>query len=179
MRSFICVILFALVSILLCCSANKDMKYSPERDFIYGEGTQEAADIFLAGQIAGDRADKSVAVQSGERYRNYFNRFIKETGLPEDSEIVTQFNAIISEFSPKPGTIDMKYTEFEIVEENIEEKDGIVRAKVIARTHIGYSDTLILEKIKLNEDVYSPMEKTKLNEIIQKHIEDMKKYSAK
>ncbi len=179
MRSFICVILFALVSILLCCSANKGVKFSPERDLIYGEGTQEAADIFLAGQIAGGLADKAVAVQTRERYSNYFNRFIKETGLPEDSDTIGQFKTIISEFSPKPGTIDMKYTEFEIVEENIEENDGIVRAKFIARTHKGYSDTLIMEKIKLDEDLYGTLKKTSLYEIIQKHIDDMKKYSAK
>ncbi len=109
--------------------------------------------------------------------------FVVETGLPEDSDVVSQFNTIISEFSPKPGTINMKYVEFEfefeIVEENIEENDGIVRAKVLARTHIGYSDILILEKIKLNEDLYGTLEKTKLCEIIHKHIDDMKKYSAK
>lgn len=334
MRSFICVLSFALVSILLCCSANKGMKFSYERDFIYGEGTQEAADMLLAGQIAGDHADKSVAVQTRERYSNYFNRFIKETGLPEDSDtvgkfddiikrllspigdsrmqlrgietvgevyaeskgkikadivkrihagasdriiveaikkhkdvmekfkqtalydemqariadykeyithpvendffiysegfsagrsrmkvmvagkaknsarifilekiidryfrylemfvvetglpedsdLVGRFKTIISEFSPKPGTIEMKYTEFEIVEENIEENDGIVRAKFIARTHIGYSDTLIMEKIKLDEDLYGTLKKTRLYKIIQKHIDDMKKYSAK
>ena len=180
MHSKCIVAALVIVSILFTGSCSFLSLSDGKANFIYGEGTSPLSrSDKLAKAIAAGNSRVDIAEQIIKRYNRYHEVFIIESGLSKESKAVLQFDSIVQEFSPKPGTVDIQIKDTETVKEEAKKKAGKLQVKVISRMHIGSADKTLLEKIEENTELVAEFKKTQLYGKMKKNINKYEKYITK
>ena len=165
--------LFACAYFLLSGSCSYLSMSGVKGDYIYGEGiSPESKSLQFAKALSADNSRTDIGNYTVDRYRMYFQEFIKEAGLSEDSKEVRSFENILKQFSPKPGVIDIRIEGMEEVQSEKKERNGNFKVTIISRIHIGSIDKTLLKKIEMDQSMFPVFMKTKLYTAMLKRIDD-------
>lgn len=145
-------------------------KYPKSPNAIIGKGFGESKLLQNAIDEATLVARQKIAEQIEARIKGYQIRFVKETGLPEDADIMRQFAT-----ATKQITSTTLYGS-KVIEEKYKERKKVNTARVTVEYPIGEANQELVNQLKKNRNWKTEYEKTKLCEELEKEIKDYEQW---
>ena len=119
----------------------------------------------LALQKARTTGQTELAQQLGTRLANLTRQFQEETGLAEDSELLTQFSSATKAVTNET-LVGAAVDQQKLIPEN-----RIYRAYVLMKLPIGKANKLLLDRIAANQNLYTRFRATEAFDALNKELE--------
>ena len=133
-------------------------------EHLFAAASATSRDMQLAVQKATNTAQSDLAQQLGTRLGNLTKQFQEETGLAEDSELLTQFS------SATKGVTDETLVGARMDQREFFPEKGIYRAYVLMSLPIGAANQLLMDKIRANQALYTRFRATQAFEELDSEL---------
>lgn len=140
-----------------------------DSEHLYATGTATSRDLQIAVQKAKTTAQAGLAQQIGTRLGNLTKQFQEETGLENDSELLTQFSSATKAVTQET-LVGAKVDKREV----LPEKD-IYRAYVLMALPIGEANRQLMAKIKADQNLHTRFRATKAYEELDAELRALDK----
>jgi hypothetical protein len=160
--------LLAGVSLLCACGGPKTVNLAPrpteevvegipqwllkppsDQEHLYAAASATSRDLQVALQKARINAQTDLAQQLSTRLANLSKQFQEETGLAEDS-------ALLSQFSSATKAVTQQTLEgARVDQQQVAPEKEVYRAYVLMRLPLGQANHLLMSRLKANQELYT------------------------
>lgn len=175
--------LLAGISLLCACGGPKTVNLAPrpnqevvdnipewllkppaDQEHLYAAATATSQDLQVAMQKARINAQTDLAQQLNNRLANLTKQFQEETGMAEDS-------ALLSQFSSATKAVTQQTLEGARVDQQqlMPEKE-VYRAYVLMSLPLGQANQLLMSKLKANQELYTRFRATQAFDELDKEL---------
>jgi len=125
------------------------LKPPSDPQHLHAAATATSRDLQVALQKARLNAQTDLAQQLNTRLANLSKGFQEETGLSDDSGLLSQFS------SATKAVANQTLEEAQVVQQELRKEKEVYRAYVLMALPLGQANRLVLEKLKANQDLYT------------------------
>lgn len=125
------------------------LKPPSDPQHLYAAATATSRDLQVAMQKARLNAQTELAQQLNTRLANLSKQFQEETGLGDDSGLLSQFS------SATKAVASQTLEGARVAQQELRDEKGVYRAYVLMDLPLGQANRLVLEKLKRNQDLYT------------------------
>ena len=149
------------------------LKPPTDQDHLYAAASATSRDMQVAMQKARTAAQADLAQQVNTRLANLTKQFQEETGLAEDS-------ALLSQFSSATKAVTQQTLEGAGVDQQklLPEKE-VYRAYVLMRLPLGQANQLLMSKLKANQELYTRFRATQAFDELDKELKNQDQSEGK
>ena len=130
------------------------LKPPRDDDHLHAVSSATSRDMQLAIDKAKTTAQTDLAQQLGTRLGNLTRQFGEETGLEEDSQLLSQFS------SATKAVADQSMSGAHVEKQQLQAERGIYRSYVLVRLPIGQANQLLMKKIKADQALHTRLRGT-------------------
>ena len=141
------------------------LKPPTDSEHLFATASATSRDMQLALQKARTTGQTELAQQLGTRLANLTRQFQEETGLAEDSELLTQFSSATKAVTNET-LVGAAVDQQKLIPEN-----RIYRAYVLMKLPIGKANRLLLDRIAANQNLYTRFRATEAFDALNKELE--------
>jgi len=125
------------------------LKPPSDQEHLYAAASATSRDLQVALQKARINAQTDLAQQLSTRLANMSKQFQEETGLAEDS-------ALLSQFSSAAKAVTQQTLEgARVDQQQLRPEKEVYRAYVLMRLPLGQANHLLMSKLKANQELYT------------------------
>jgi hypothetical protein len=140
------------------------LKPPADNKHLYGLGTATSRDMQISLQKAKTTAQTDLAQQISTRLGNLTKQFQEETGLQEDSELLTQFT------SATKAVTNETLIGARLEKQKLLPEGEIYRAYVLMALPLGKANQALMEKIRADQNLYTRFRSTQAFEELDKEL---------
>jgi len=139
----------------------------PETDseHLFANASGTSRDLQVALNKARTTAQADLAQQLGTRLGNLTRQFSEETGMEEDSELLSQFS------SATKAVTDQSMSGARVDKQELLSERNIYRAYVQMSLPIGRANQLLMDKIRSNKQLYTRLRATEAYADLDRELE--------
>ena len=138
------------------------------KNHLYGVGTATSRDMQVGVRKARTEAQLDLAQQLGTYMGNLTKNFQEETGMGEDSELLTQFSSVTKAVTQET-LIGAKQDDKEIIPEG-----EIYRVYILMSLPLGKANQRLMDKIKADQNLLTQLRATQAFSELEKELEKNK-----
>lgn len=175
--------LLAGISLLCACGGPKTVNLAPrpnqevvkqipewllkppaDQDHLYAAASATSRDLQVALQKARINAQTDLAQQLNNRLANLTKQFQEETGMAEDSALLSQFSSAtkaVTQQTLEGARVDQQQV--------LPEKE-VYRAYVLMSLPLGQANQLLMSKLKANQELYTRFRATQAFDELDKEL---------
>ena len=175
--------LLAGISLLCACGGPKTVNLAPrpnqevvkqipewllkppaDQDHLYAAASATSRDLQVALQKARINAQADLAQQLNNRLANLTKQFQEETGMAEDSALLSQFSSAtkaVTQQTLEGARVDQQQV--------LPEKE-VYRAYVLMSLPLGQANQLLMSKLKANQELYTRFRATQAFDELDKEL---------
>ena len=185
-RKWVAVALVAIVGLGMAgCSGKKAAKVHPKQDIkapdwfsqppkdndrLIGVATATSLDLQTAIDKARQDGRVEIARQMDVRMKGLSQRFVEETGLDEDAELLGMFTQV------SKSVVSDSLTGSRVSKQKLRPEGGVYRAFVMMEMPIGEANKRFVERLRAQERLYTRFRATEAFEDLDREVEEYEQW---
>jgi len=141
-----------------------------DNNHLYGVATATSLDLQTAVDKAKQDGRVEIARQMDLRIAGLSKRFVEETGLDEDAELLGMFTQV------SKSVVSDSLTGSRVADQEVMPEGGTYRAYVMMEMPIGEANAKFVEKIKSQQRLYTRFRATQAFEELDREVEEYERW---
>jgi hypothetical protein len=146
------------------------VKPPEEKDALVGVATATSLDLQTAIDKAKQDGRVEVARQMDVRMKGLSRRFVEETGLDEDAELLGMFTQV------SKSVVSDSLTGSHVAKQQLGREGGVYRAYVMVEMPIGEANAAFVEKIRSQERLYTRFRASEAFEELDREVQEYEEW---